>query len=949
MASSTSTLKLIVDMVNNTEAKFKQISTDFDAVQKKTEAIRGALQQVAIVSGVAFAGLSAIILKSTSDYGEFNSEIQRTGAFVNATEDQIKAFGKAAIEAVEGTKFSALDGAKALGNFVGGEVDAAEASAELGDVINLALITRMDNLQEAVNLGSLALTVFKNDGMETTDVMDIMATVAADVTTQTSSWATQLVNSAGAAKGAGFSFKELNQIFATMVRGGANVQTVGTAVTSAFIAMQGPTKQAKEALDNVGISSDELKQALAKGPLPLLEKLKEGFEEANKSGNGFVFLSHVLGRQAAPEFALALGLTNEELSETAGWFEDVTGRGKEMTDKIREAEPAINKIRGAFEKLSLAVGGAISDAFNKFVEIVEPAISAVTKFATEHPKLIAAILIGITAFAGLILVATTLTLIFISLSAAATALGIGVGALIAGFLLIPAAIASVVVVVTLLIMNWKDLPAFFSALWQKIKDIFFIVINAIAAFVVVAFNAIINTIVRIWNALPAFFSDLWERIKNTFFGVIATLETAIPAAYGRLKDSIRRVWDDLPAFFEGLWKKVAGTITKAGPLFITAWNGIVSGMGSVWDLITEGFNKAFTIDWGTIAKNAITGLVNFELLMIGYLTDTWGVWIGIVVNKLADMELAIYDWFVALPGKVGDWLVNVGTAIGDWFSALPGRITAWFVGVGIAIGTWYTDQVIAIQFFLDNWLVTLQNWWNELPGHITEWFQQTTMAIGNFFMNLFKDPGVQGSQNQSIMDMLSNWVTSLESNKLYLIGKWSLIIIGIILALPVLLVASIATFVLQMVLKMVDAMVKVGDKIGTAIRTWFTDAFTAVLGDVENFVSQIASKIKSGISNAISGAISGAGNFVVNVAKSVAPRAAGGPVNPMGQYLVGEKGPELFKPTQYGRIIPNGGTSSGGTTININVTGNSFMGKEGVAEEISKQIAYILSRNVKLI
>lgn len=60
-------------------------------------------------------------------------------------------------------------------------------------------------------------------------------------------------------------------------------------------------------------------------------------------------------------------------------------------------------------------------------------------------------------------------------------------------------------------------------------------------------------------------------------------------------------------------------------------------------------------------------------------------------------------------------------------------------------------------------------------------------------------------------------------------------------------------------------------------------------------------------------------------------RAGGGPVSANSPYIVGEKGPEWFIPSQSGTIIPNGGStggggkaSFGGTQIVVNVAG--FMG-----------------------
>jgi hypothetical protein len=50
-------------------------------------------------------------------------------------------------------------------------------------------------------------------------------------------------------------------------------------------------------------------------------------------------------------------------------------------------------------------------------------------------------------------------------------------------------------------------------------------------------------------------------------------------------------------------------------------------------------------------------------------------------------------------------------------------------------------------------------------------------------------------------------------------------------------------------------------------------------------------------------------------------RAMGGPVNAGTNYIVGERGPELFMPNTSGTIIPNNKLSGGGTVINLTVNG----------------------------
>ncbi|MEW6390093.1 MAG: phage tail tape measure protein [Pseudomonadota bacterium] len=70
-------------------------------------------------------------------------------------------------------------------------------------------------------------------------------------------------------------------------------------------------------------------------------------------------------------------------------------------------------------------------------------------------------------------------------------------------------------------------------------------------------------------------------------------------------------------------------------------------------------------------------------------------------------------------------------------------------------------------------------------------------------------------------------------------------------------------------------------------------------------------------------------------------RADGGPVLPGGAYLVGERGPEVFRPASAGSIEPAG---SGGVSVTINVQGGEASG----LVRSDAQIAQALARAVSL-
>jgi len=96
-------------------------------------------------------------------------------------------------------------------------------------------------------------------------------------------------------------------------------------------------------------------------------------------------------------------------------------------------------------------------------------------------------------------------------------------------------------------------------------------------------------------------------------------------------------------------------------------------------------------------------------------------------------------------------------------------------------------------------------------------------------------------------------------------------------------------------------------------------------------VSAAAGTKGGGLSDAIARAVGGLFS---------GSRADGGPVQGGGAYLVGERGPEVFRPTGAGTVEPVGGS---GVTVNVRVDG----GAQGLLRS-EAQIAQALARAVSL-
>lgn len=108
-------------------------------------------------------------------------------------------------------------------------------------------------------------------------------------------------------------------------------------------------------------------------------------------------------------------------------------------------------------------------------------------------------------------------------------------------------------------------------------------------------------------------------------------------------------------------------------------------------------------------------------------------------------------------------------------------------------------------------------------------------------------------------------------------------------------------------------------------------------------LAELAQAVLAAVNAAAGQSGGGLGEVVSAVLKGgfAGARAAGGPVLPGGAYLVGERGPEVFRPAGAGSVEPAGG---GGMTINVMVQG----GRADGLVRSEAQIAQALARAVGL-
>lgn len=120
-------------------------------------------------------------------------------------------------------------------------------------------------------------------------------------------------------------------------------------------------------------------------------------------------------------------------------------------------------------------------------------------------------------------------------------------------------------------------------------------------------------------------------------------------------------------------------------------------------------------------------------------------------------------------------------------------------------------------------------------------------------------------------------------------------------------------------------------------------SLTRAASDGRLSLDELARAVLSAVGAAVGGRGSGLSAAVAQAVGGLfgGARAEGGPVLGGGAYLVGERGPEVFRPAAGGMIEPAG--AGGGVTVNVRIDGGA-----GALLRSEAQIAQSLARAVAL-
>ena len=385
-------------------------TTQFTAAMGKAQTRAGKFAAAAGVAAkaasgpltMALIGVAGAAVKAATDFDDSMTKIE---SLVGIASDEVDAMAES-VKALSGETAQApakladamffiqsagLRGATAMETL---EASAKASAIGLGDVTQIA------------DLATSALNAYGAENLSATDATDVMTAAVREGKLEASELAGSMGRVLPIASAMGVRFDEVGAAFAALSRTGTNAAEAATQVRGILSSLLRPTKQAEEALEGMGLSSEGLRQQIKdEGLLATLQTLAEEFD-GNAAASASVFgnvralsgVMDLMGANVATTEQIFANMrdTTGTLDEAFGVVSDTAGfKFRQAMADVQEALVGIGQTVLPVVLTMLEGARSMVDAFTAMPTPVKLAAAAVAAFvAASGPIGAIAIAVG---------------------------------------------------------------------------------------------------------------------------------------------------------------------------------------------------------------------------------------------------------------------------------------------------------------------------------------------------------------------------------------------------------------------------------------------------------------------------------------------------------------------------------------------------------------------------
>ncbi|MBC3208857.1 phage tail protein [Pseudomonas sp. SWRI111] len=355
----------------------------------------------------------------------------------------------------------------------------------------------------------------------------------------------------------------------------------------------------------------------------------------------------------------------------------------------------MNVFSASMQKVSAAVDAALVPAVGALVVGLEPVLTQVGGLLADNPKLVEGLAAGAIAFSAMQTAVTGATQVFDVMSMVLKTNPI---------MLIAMGIA---VAAGLIVANWTPISAFFTGLWEGVK-------NA-GASAMATLRSILDwrplaALAALWEPVTGFFSGIWDKVKAVTAPVIDFFKSVFSWSPAGM---IMENWAPLTGLFSAIWELLKALSvpvmaflkglfdwTPLG-MIISNWGAISGFFASIWAALQPA---------AQVIKDFFRTLFDFSPL--GMVVNNWGsivtffepLWAALQASaqRIKSFFQGLFEWSPL------EQIALYWQPIGEVFSALWGVVQAMAAPVLDFLHTMFESTPLG---------QIVKNW-----GPITEWF-----------------------------------------------------------------------------------------------------------------------------------------------------------------------------------------------------------------------------------